>query len=100
MPWSELQASDKAMCGVAMIGGIVALIETVLHFFDFLEVWSFGIITEIIAVVLAILVFLLGVKPIHYTPSIILVMGILILVFGSWIGGIIVLLAAAIGIIT
>lgn len=100
MPWSELQASDKYMCVIAIIGGIVALIETLIHMIGVLEVWSFGIITEVIAAILAIFVILLGIKPVQYTPSILVVIGILILIFGSWIGGIIVLIAAAIGIIT
>jgi len=100
VPWSELQKSDKFMCTIAIIGGIVALIETLIHMIGFLEVWSFGIYTEIIAAVLAIITILLGIKPIHYTPAILVVIGILILIFGSWIGGIIVLLAAAFGIIT
>ena len=84
----------------AIIGGIVALIETLLHMINFLEVWSFGIYTEIIAVVLAILAILLGIKPIHHTPAFLLVIGVFIIIFGSWIGGIIVLLSAILGIIT
>ncbi len=100
MVWSKLQSSDKAMCAVALIGGIVALIETLLHMIGFLEFWSFGIITEVIALVLALITILLGVKPLPYTPAILVVIGLLLIIFASWIGGIIVLLAAAIGIIT
>ena len=100
MLWSELQRSDKVMCFVALVGGIIALVETLLHMIDLLEFWSFNITTEVIAVVLAIIATLLGIKPIHYTPTILTVIGILLIIFGSWIGGIIVLLAAVLGIIT
>lgn len=100
MPWSELQKSDKVMCFVAIVGGIVALVESLLHMIGFLEFWSFGIIYEIIALVLALLAILLGIKPIHYTPTFLTVFGILIIIFGSWIGGIIVLLAGILGAIT
>lgn len=100
MIWSKLEASDKAMCAVALIGGIVALIETLLHMIGFLEFWNFGIITKVIALVLALITILFGVKPIEYTPAILVVIGLLLIIFASWIGGIIVLLAAAIGIIT
>ena len=100
MPWSELQRSDKVMCFVALVGGIVALIETLLHMIGLLDFWSFGIITEVIALLLALFAILLGIKPIHYTPAILAVIGILLIIFASWIGGIIVLLAAILGIIT
>lgn len=100
MVWSKLQASDKVMCAVALIGGIVSLIETLLHMIGFLEFWSFGIITEVIALVLAIIAILLGLKPVHYTPAILVVIGLLLIIFASWIGGIIVLLAAVLGILT
>ena len=97
---SEIQAADKFMRGVAIIGGIIAVIESILHMFDFFEFWSFGIITEIIALILAIIVILLGIKPIHYTPAVLGGISILLIIFGSFIGGIIVLLAALIGAIT
>ena len=97
MVWSKLQASDKIMCVVAMIGGIIALIESLLHLIDFLEFWSFGLYMDIVAVVLAIIVILLGIKPIHYTPVILGVLGLFLIIFGSWIGGIVVLIATLIG---
>ncbi len=97
MPWSKLQASDKFMCVMAIIGGIVALIESILHLIDFFEFWSLGIYIEIAAVILAIFVILLGIKPIHYTPTILGILGILLIIFGTWIGGIIVLIAMLIG---
>ena len=100
MVWSKLQASDKFMCVVAIIGGIVALIESLLHMLNFLEFWSFGIIFELVALVLAIFAILLGIKPVHYTPSILVLLGLFLIIFGSWIGGIVVLIAALIGILS
>ena len=100
MLWSELQRSDKVMCAVALIGGIIALIETIIHMLGFLEFWSFNIITEVIALVLAIIALLLGIKPIQYTPTILTIIGVLLIIFASWIGGIVVLLAGILGIIT
>ena len=100
MVWSKLQASDKFMCVVAIIGGIVALIESLLHMLNFLEFWSFGIIFELVALVLAIIAILLGIKPVHYTPSILIVLGLFLIIFGSWIGGIVVLIAALIGLLS
>jgi hypothetical protein len=97
MVWSKLQASDKVMCVVAITGGIVALIESLLHMIGILEFWSFGLIFEVVALILALLTILLGIKPIHYTPSFLIVFGIAIIVFASFIGGIIILLAGTIG---
>jgi hypothetical protein len=90
------------MCFVAIVGGIVALVETLLHMLNLLGniSWNFGILYQVIALVLAILAILLGIKPIHYTPTFLTVFGILIIIFGSWIGGIIVLLAGVLGAIT
>jgi len=85
---------------VAIGGGIVALIESILHLIGVFEFWSFGWIVEIIAVVLAILSILLGIKPIHYTPTFIGVFGILLIIFSVFIGGIIVLIAAIFGAMT
>lgn len=100
MPWSKLQESDKFMRVVAIGGGIIALIESLLHLIGILEFWSFGWIIEVIAIGLAILPILLGLKPIHYTPTFLGVFGILLIIFSVFIGGLIVLLAAIIGAIT
>jgi hypothetical protein len=62
-----------------------------------LEFWSFGIIFEVIALVIAFLSIFIGIKPIHYTPSFLIVFGIALIIFASFIGGIIVLLAGTIG---
>ncbi|MFW9826048.1 MAG: hypothetical protein ACFFEY_00315 [Candidatus Thorarchaeota archaeon] len=97
MVWSKLQASDKVMCIVAITGGIVAFIETLLHMIGVLEFWSFGIIFEVVAIIISLLVILIGFKPIQYTPSFLIVFGIILIIFASFIGGIIVLLAGVIG---
>jgi len=100
MPWSKLQESDKFMRIVAIGGGIVALIESLLHFINFLEFWSFGWIFETIALVLAVCAILLGIKPIHYTPTFLGIIGLFLIIFSVFIGGIIIFLASIIGAIT
>jgi hypothetical protein len=100
VPWSWIQESDKFMRVVAIGGGVVALIESFLHLLNIFEYWSFGLIIEVIAIVIAILPILLGIKPIHYTPTFLGVFGILLIIFSVFIGGIIIFLAAIIGAIT
>ncbi len=97
MVWSKLQSTDKVMCVVALIGGIIALIESILHLINIVEIWSLGLEFEIAAVVLAIIVILLGFKPIHYTPAILIIISIFLIIFASVIGGGIILLAGFIG---
>ncbi len=100
MPWSKLQESDTSMRIVAIAGGIIALIESLLHLIGILEFWSFGWVIELIAIILAIIPILLGMRPIHYTPTFLGVIGLLLIIFSVFIGGIVVLLAATIGAIT
>ncbi|MFW9972421.1 MAG: hypothetical protein ACFFDF_19710 [Candidatus Odinarchaeota archaeon] len=100
MPWSKLQESDVYMRVVAIAGGFIALIESLLHLLDIFEFWSFGWIIEVIAVVLAILAILFGIKPIPYAPTFLGIIGLFLIIFSVFIGGIIVLLAAIIGAIT
>jgi hypothetical protein len=85
---------------VAIAGGIIALIESLLHLIGILEFWSFGWVIELIAVILAILPILLGLKPIHYTPTFLGGIGLFLIIFSVFIGGIVVFLAAIIGAIT
>ncbi len=85
---------------VALAGGIIALIESLLHLIGLLEFWRFGWIIEVIAIVLAILPILLALKPIHYTPTILGGIGLFLIIFSVFIGGIVVFLAAIIGAIT
>ncbi|NVM37535.1 MAG: hypothetical protein HWN81_18205 [Candidatus Lokiarchaeota archaeon] len=100
MVWSKLQKTDKVMCTVALIGGIVALIESIFHLINIFEIWSLGIEFEIAAVVLAIIVILLGFKPIHYTPAILIIICIFLIIFASVIGGGIILIAGFIGVLS
>lgn len=100
MVWSKLQESDIPMRVLAVGGGIVAFIESILHLIGVFEFWSFGLIVEIIAVVLAILPILLGIKPIQYTPTFLGGIGIFLIIFSVLVGGIIILLATIIGAIT
>lgn len=100
MPWSKLQESDIYMRIMAIAGGIIALIESLLHLIGIFEFWSFGWIIEVIAIILAILPILLGIRPIHYTPTFLGIIGLFLIIFSVFIGGIIVLLASIIGVIT
>ena len=100
MPWSWIQESDTFMRVLAIGGGIVALIESLLHLINIFEFWTFGWIIEVIAIILAILPILLGLKPIHYTPTFLGFFGLLLIIFSVFVGGIIVFLAAIIGAIS
>ena len=100
MPWSKLQESDMFMRVVAIAGGIIALIESIIHLLDLFQFWDFGWIIEVIAIVLAILPILLGLKPIHYTPTFLGGIGLFLIIFSVLIGGFIVFLAALIGAFT
>jgi hypothetical protein len=98
---SELQETDKTMRVLAIIGGIVAFVESILQLIgEPLMGYSLGILGGVFALIFALITIFLGIKPIHYTPFIIAGMGILLIVFASLIGGIIVLLAAFIGFIS
>jgi hypothetical protein len=100
VPWSKLQESDKFMRVVAIAGGIIALIESIIHLLDLFQFWDFGWIIEVIAIVLAILPILLGLKPIHYTPTFLGGIGLFLIIFSVLIGGIVVFFAALIGAFT
>ncbi len=98
---SEIQESDKVMRVAAIIGGTVAIVESFLELIGFgLIPYSFGIISGLVGLLLAVLVILLGFRPIHYAPAFFGVLGILLLIFAIVIGGIIVLIAMLIGAIS
>jgi hypothetical protein len=100
---SELQGSDKAMRVVAMIGGIIALVESILALSGAgLMEWGIAsdLVNGILGLIFAVIVIALGIKPIRYTPVLLGVLGILLIVFGILIGGIIVLLGTFIGAIS
>jgi len=96
---------DQIMKILAILGGIIALIDALLSFFgsSFSSgYWGhqFSIPFAIIAIILAILVILSVVqpgKPLPFTGIVLLIMGILIIIFGSWIGGVLVIIAGILG---
>ncbi|MFX1503650.1 MAG: hypothetical protein ACFFDH_22005, partial [Promethearchaeota archaeon] len=99
---SEIQETDKYMRVVAIIGGIVALIESILHLVNIFQFWAYPnqFYFDLVCLVLAILTVLLGWRPIHYTPTFLGIFGLLLIIFTTFVGGIIVLIATAIGAIT
>ena len=98
---SEIQETDKGMRIVAFIGGIVAIIESFLELVGAgLMAYGFGWISGVLGIIFAILVIALAIRPLHYTPVMLGVLGIALIVFAILIGGIIVVLAAFIGAIT
>ena len=98
---SEVQETDLLMRIMAIASGIIALIEAVLKVMSVeIAIWGWGWIGGAVAFVLAILVILLGIRPIHYTPVFLGILGVGILFFGVLIGGIAVLVATILGAIT
>lgn len=98
---SKLQESDLVMRIVAIGSGIVALIEAVLKIMGLsLAVWGWGWIGGVISFGLAILVILLGIRPIQYAPVFLGILGVLVIIFGVLIGGIIIIIATFIGAFT
>ena len=77
-----------------IIAGIIGLIESIVGFF--ISGW-FGVVGSIVGLVISVLILLSVFRPgnpIPYTPIIELVLVILLLIFGSWIGGIIGIIGA------
>ena len=98
---SETQEADKGMRVMAVVGGFVAIIEAIMMFMGAgLMPYGFGIIGAVFSIIFAIIAISLGIKPIHYTPFILALAGILLIVFASLIGGVIVLLATFFGFIS
>jgi hypothetical protein len=98
---SKLQESDLLMRILAIGSGIVALIEAVLKIMGLsLAVWGWGWIGGIVSFVLAILVILLGIRPIQYTPVFLGILGVVVIFFGVLIGGIIIIIATIVGALT
>lgn len=95
---------EKIMKILAIIGGILALLEGILGFFGaaFSVFWGFPIIGPIIAIILGIVVILSVIRsgnPIPFTWIVLLILGILVIIFGSLLGGILVLIAGILGLI-
>ena len=98
---SEIQETDLAMRIMAIASGIIAFIEAVLKVMGVEIVnWGWGWIGGLVAIGLAVLVVLLGIRPIHYTPVFLGILGVGILFFGVLIGGIVVIVASILGAIT
>ena len=79
---SEIQETDVLMRITAIASGIIALIEAVLKIMGVeLAIWGWGPIGGVIALLLAVLVIFLGIKPIHYTPVFLGILGVVIIFF-------------------
>ena len=97
----EIQETDLMMRIAAIGSGIVVLIEAFLKIVGIdIAKWGWGAIAGGIALFLGILVILLGVRPIHYTPVFLGILGVTIIIFGVLIGGIIIIVATILGAIT
>ena len=98
---SEYQETDKAMRIMAVVGGIIGLVEAIMMLAGSgLMPYGYGILGGVLGLILALVAIFLGIKPIHYIPFILGAIGIVLIVFGALIGGIIVLLAAFFGLIS
>ncbi len=98
---SKLQETDVVMRITAIASGIIVLIEAVLKIIGVaLAPWGWGAIGGVIALILAVLVILLGIRPIHYTPVFLGILGVGVIFFGVLIGGIIIIVATLLGAIT
>jgi len=84
---------------LAMLGGIIALIEAIAGFFG----WGFygwGIFSSIVAIIIAIVVLLSVFRPdnpIPYNAMFLIIFGIIMIVFSSIFGGILVLIGGILG---
>jgi hypothetical protein len=98
---SEVQETDLLMRIMAIASGFIAIIEAVLKVMSVeIAIWGWGWIGGAVAFVLAILVIFLGIRPIHYTPVFLGILGVGILFFGVLIGGLAVIVATILGAIT
>lgn len=98
---SEIQETDKTMRTLSLVGGIVAIIESILELIGAgLMPYGSGLLSGGLGILFAVLVIFLAIKPIHYTPVFLGILGIALIVFAILIGGIIVLLATFMGALT
>ncbi len=98
---SEIQETDKLMRIMAIISGIIALAESVLQLFNIgILPYSFGWIGSLIGIICSIVIIFLGIRPIHYTPVILGILGVFLIILAILIGGIVILLATFIGALT
>ena len=88
---------EKLMKLFAIIGALVAIIQAILGFAG--GAW-FPIIGPLIALILAIIVCLSVFKPndpIPYDKMWLLIFGVLLIIFGSWLGGVLLIIGAIFG---
>jgi len=66
------------------------------------EVLDYGndMLSGILGLIFAVLVIFLSIRPIHYTPAFLGILGIALIVFSILLGGIIVILATFLGAIS
>ncbi|MHA1327948.1 MAG: hypothetical protein ACTSRH_11575 [Promethearchaeota archaeon] len=97
----KIQEADKGMRVMAIIGGIIALIESIMQIIGMgLFPYGMGLTAAIIALIFSFITIGLGIRPIRYTPFILIILSIGLIILADLIGGIIVLLATFIGFLT
>ena len=92
-------AEKGAMYWLALIGGIIGIIEALIGFI--FGNWL-GIIGPILALIISLVILFATLKPdapIPFSGLVILILGILLFIFGSWIGGILVIVAGILGLV-
>ena len=92
-------AEKGAMYWLALIGGIIGIIEAVYGLI--MGSW-FGFIGSILALIIALIIIFATLKPdapIPFSGLVILILGILLLIFGRFLGGILVIVAGIIGLV-
>jgi hypothetical protein len=91
---------EQIMKILTIIGGIVAIIEGIWQFFApaWVAFWHVPYLNAVVLLILGILALLTGLKgkPIPFTW---VILGILILIFGSLLGGVLLIIAAILGLI-
>jgi hypothetical protein len=92
---------NKIMYILALIGGIIAIFEAAIGLSN-IKAFNvdYDLISRIVAIVMAVLILLSALKPddpIPFNWVVLLVFSILLIIFGSFAGGIIVLVAAILG---
>ena len=86
---------------LAMIGGIIGVIQAILSFGNWgLGFWgpmaAVNIVSSIVGIIIAILVLLSVFRPgdpIPYNAVLLIIFGVLMTFFNSWLGGVLVLVA-------
>ncbi|MBD3213994.1 MAG: hypothetical protein GF311_15395 [Candidatus Lokiarchaeota archaeon] len=92
---------NKIMYILTLIGGIIAIFEAAIGVSNIKAFnFDYDLISRIVAIVIAVLILLSALKPddpIPFNWVVLLVFSILLIIFGSFAGGIIVLVAAILG---